>query len=49
MLDQGTMFGTTTPHLTDLLKKSYTLVLQGPSNLIANGGGEIALYQRKAE
>jgi hypothetical protein len=49
MLDQGTLFGTTTPHLTDLLKKSYTLVLQGPANLIADGGGAIALYQRKGE
>ena len=49
MLDQGTLIGTTTPHLTDLLKRSYTLVLQGPANLVADGGGAIALYERKAE
>jgi len=30
-------------------EESYTLVLQGPSNLNRERGGEIALYQRKAE
>ena len=49
MLDPGNLFGTTTPHLTGLLKKSYTLALQGPANLIADGGGAIALYQRKGQ
>jgi hypothetical protein len=49
MLDPGNLFGTTTPHLTELLKRSYTLALQGPANLIADGGGAIALYQRKGE
>jgi hypothetical protein len=49
MLDPGSLLGTTTPHLAGLLKRSYAPVLQGPANLIANGGGGIALYERKAQ
>ncbi len=49
MLDQGAFTGTMTPQLTDMLKNHYTLALQGPGNLLANGGGGIALYERKAE
>jgi hypothetical protein len=49
MLDPGSFVGTMTPQLIDLLKAHYTLALQGPGNLIANGGGGIVLYERKAE
>jgi hypothetical protein len=48
MLDPASFVGTLTPQFTDLLKKHYTVALQGPSNLVANGGGGIVLYERRA-
>jgi len=49
MLDPGSFVGTMTPQFTDLLKNHYSVALQGPGNLLANGGGAIALYERKVQ
>jgi hypothetical protein len=49
MLDPGLFSGTMTPQFTELLKKHYDVALQGPGNLLANGGGAITLYERKEQ
>ena len=49
MLDAKILYGISTPHLVNLLKNRYNLVIQGPSNLVADGGGTIGLYERRAE
>ena len=49
MLDPQNLIGITTPQLANMLKNEYSVAVQGPANLVANGGGSIALYERNAE
>ena len=41
------MADTATPRLIQLLRERYRVAITGPQTLVANGGGETVLYERR--
>jgi hypothetical protein len=46
-LDEASFLLTTSPELANLLKGNYAITLRSPDVFLANGGGYLALFERR--